>query len=221
MNGRSFFDSASCENYALAGGLLSQRPGAKELKGQQFCANENQLCQFPGTAAVTYGAGDKWTTKTLPGPVTCRASTFSVDPTPLTMNSCYVLDTALQANNGLAFCANENQVCQFAGQLEVSYGVEDKWKKLTLNGPVSCTDSTFGDPSPGKAKNCYVKFDPADTVHRRRFCAKLYRLGFRAPHIARNTMSNANAVRDWRIYADFAQHLDLYGAGTLCWRHIA
>lgn len=171
LNGRSFFDSASCENYALAGGLLSQRPGAKELKGQQFCANENQLCQFPGTAAVTYGAGDKWITKTLPGPVTCRASTFSVDPTPLTMNSCYVLDTALQANNGLAFCANENQVCQFAGQLEVSYGVEDKWKKLTLNGPVSCTDSTFGDPSPGKAKNCYVKFDPADTVHRRRFCA--------------------------------------------------
>ena len=37
--------------------------------------------------------------------------------------------------------------------------------------------------------------------------SKLYRLGFRAPHIARNTMSNANAVRDWRIYADFAQHL--------------
>src|SRR5208282_997251 len=37
--------------------------------------------------------------------------------------------------------------------------------------------------------------------------SKLYRLGFRAPRIARNTMSNANAVRDWRIYADFAQHL--------------
>jgi hypothetical protein len=37
--------------------------------------------------------------------------------------------------------------------------------------------------------------------------SKLYHLGFRAPRIARNTMSNANAVRDWRIYADFAQHL--------------
>ena len=37
--------------------------------------------------------------------------------------------------------------------------------------------------------------------------SKLYRLGFRAPRIARNTLSNANAVRDWRIYADFAQHL--------------
>lgn len=50
--------------------------------------------------------------------------------------------------------------------------------------------------------------------------SKLYRLGFRAQHIARNTMSNANAVRDWRIYADFAQHLvgmarDLYAGDTL------
>ncbi len=50
--------------------------------------------------------------------------------------------------------------------------------------------------------------------------SKLYRLGFRAPRIARNTMSNANAVRDWRIYADFAQHLigmarELYASDTL------
>jgi hypothetical protein len=37
--------------------------------------------------------------------------------------------------------------------------------------------------------------------------SKLYHLGFRSPRIVRNTMSNANAVRDWRIYADFAQHL--------------
>ncbi len=36
--------------------------------------------------------------------------------------------------------------------------------------------------------------------------SKLYHLGFRSPRIARNTMANANAVRDWRIYADFAQH---------------
>jgi hypothetical protein len=36
--------------------------------------------------------------------------------------------------------------------------------------------------------------------------SKLYHLGFRSV-IARNTLANANAVRDWRIYADFAQHL--------------
>ena len=35
---------------------------------------------------------------------------------------------------------------------------------------------------------------------------KLYHLGMRGA-VARNTLSNANAVRDWRIYADFAQRL--------------
>src|SRR6202162_131690 len=50
--------------------------------------------------------------------------------------------------------------------------------------------------------------------------SKLYHLGFRSPGVARNTMSNANSVRDWRIYADFAQHLigiarELYADDTL------
>jgi len=36
---------------------------------------------------------------------------------------------------------------------------------------------------------------------------KLYHLGFRCDTIARNTLANANATRDYRIYADFATHL--------------
>ena len=36
--------------------------------------------------------------------------------------------------------------------------------------------------------------------------SKLYHLGIR-PAVARNTLANANAVRDWRIHADFAQSL--------------
>jgi hypothetical protein len=35
---------------------------------------------------------------------------------------------------------------------------------------------------------------------------KLYHMGIRN-QVARNTLANANAVRDWRIYAQFAQHL--------------
>jgi len=37
--------------------------------------------------------------------------------------------------------------------------------------------------------------------------SKLYHLGFRANTISRNTLANANATRDWRIYAQFAQRL--------------
>jgi hypothetical protein len=36
--------------------------------------------------------------------------------------------------------------------------------------------------------------------------SKLYHLGIRSA-VARNTLANANPVRDWRIYADFAQSL--------------
>jgi Domain of unknown function (DUF4372)/Transposase DDE domain len=36
--------------------------------------------------------------------------------------------------------------------------------------------------------------------------SKLYHLGFRSA-VARNTLANANATRDWRIYCDFAQRL--------------
>jgi len=35
---------------------------------------------------------------------------------------------------------------------------------------------------------------------------KLYHMGIRG-EVSRNTLANANAVRDWRIYADFAQAL--------------
>jgi hypothetical protein len=36
--------------------------------------------------------------------------------------------------------------------------------------------------------------------------SKLYHMGIRGG-VARNTLANANAIRDWRIYAQFAQHL--------------
>jgi Domain of unknown function (DUF4372) len=35
---------------------------------------------------------------------------------------------------------------------------------------------------------------------------KLYHMGIRG-QVSRNTLTNANATRDWRIYADFAQRL--------------
>ena len=49
----------------------------------------------------------------------------------------------------------------------------------------------------------------------RTFGPKLYHAGFRCERISRNTLANANRVRPWQIYADFAQYLiatatDLY-----------
>lgn len=36
---------------------------------------------------------------------------------------------------------------------------------------------------------------------------KLYHMGLRSQQVSRNTLANANATRDWRIYAQFAQRL--------------
>jgi len=44
-------------------------------------------------------------------------------------------------------------------------------------------------------------------VNLRAQSARLYHMGFRCKTIARNTLSNANAVRPWQMYAAFAQHL--------------
>lgn len=41
----------------------------------------------------------------------------------------------------------------------------------------------------------------------RTFGPKLYHAGFRCKRISRNTLANANRVRPWQIYADFAQCL--------------
>ena len=41
----------------------------------------------------------------------------------------------------------------------------------------------------------------------RTFGSKLYHAGFRCKRISRNTLANANRIRPWQIYADFAQHL--------------
>jgi hypothetical protein len=41
----------------------------------------------------------------------------------------------------------------------------------------------------------------------RAFGPKLYHAGFRCKRISRNTLANANSVRPWSIYADFARHL--------------
>ena len=37
--------------------------------------------------------------------------------------------------------------------------------------------------------------------------SKLYHLGIRSKRVSRNTLANANNIRDWKIYADFAQSL--------------
>ena len=51
-------------------------------------------------------------------------------------------------------CATEGGACSFSGTHQVRYGSGSKFVFKTLTGPVACSNSVFGDPTPGVAKAC-------------------------------------------------------------------
>lgn len=51
-------------------------------------------------------------------------------------------------------CATEGGTCSFSGTKQVRYGLNQTWVVKTLTGPVSCSNSTFGDPLQGTVKVC-------------------------------------------------------------------
>lgn len=56
-------------------------------------------------------------------------------------------------------CATENLTCTFSGNPTIAYGslAQGKFNALSnLTSPVTCNNATFGDPSSGFAKACYV-----------------------------------------------------------------
>jgi parallel beta-helix repeat protein len=52
------------------------------------------------------------------------------------------------------FCAREGGACTFSGTQQVRYGANGLYAYKTLTGSTACTNSVFGDPAPGVAKQC-------------------------------------------------------------------
>jgi prepilin-type N-terminal cleavage/methylation domain-containing protein len=56
-------------------------------------------------------------------------------------------------------CATENGTCNFNGTVSIAYGSVAQGKftaKANMTSPVSCSNTTFGDPASGFAKACYL-----------------------------------------------------------------
>ena len=68
----------------------------------------------------------------------------------------------------------------------------------------SCLDQFF---AMAFAQLTYRESSRNIEVNLRAQTRRLYHMGFRCQTISRNTLANANAIRPWQIYADFAQHL--------------
>jgi hypothetical protein len=114
----------------------------------RHCAVEGESCAVTGKARVRFGVDGSYATRDVTGPVACRTSVFG-DPAPGQRKSCEFEDTS-----GWFLCANEGDVCTFAGTTQVRYGANSNYAEKSATGSIACNNATFGDPLPGVAKQC-------------------------------------------------------------------
>jgi hypothetical protein len=112
------------------------------------CAKEGERCYFIGTGEVSYGAGDKWITKTATKQIDCGVAAFGSDPAPNVLKTCKLVPTK---------CADEGGLCKFTGTRVVKYGANGTWATIASSDGVSCGVAAFGrDPVPNVLKQCYL-----------------------------------------------------------------
>lgn len=130
------------------------------------CADEGEYCRFRGDRDVRYGRGDRWNYKSSKDGIACNNDEFG-DPAPGKGKACYYQD-ALRPDRDdgrhgryarWARCADEGEYCRFRGFRDVRYGVGDRWNYKSSKDGISCNNDEFGDPAPGKMKECFIKVD--------------------------------------------------------------
>jgi len=65
---------------------------------------------------------------------------------------------------GWTLCADENGFCDFSGTRVVAYGAEEQFAQQTFTDGVQCSNSVFGDPTPGVRKSCWYQGDSTDST---------------------------------------------------------
>lgn len=127
------------------------------------CAGENQTCKVPGTRMVRYGVGDQWSLKKATDRIQCNNDIFG-DPAPGRGKACYYRDTFRYDRDEdrrarWSRCADEGATCRFRGFRDIRYGVGDRWSYKSAKDGVACNNDEFGDPAPGKMKECFIRMD--------------------------------------------------------------
>jgi len=124
-----------------------------------WCANENELCRFDGSAEVRFGTDRRWTNRNARNSIRCNNANFG-DPAPGRVKSCFVRSNRSNENgfvpSGWQRCASEGEFCHFNGRAEVHYGAGGRWETRSARNGIFCGNENFGDPAPGRAKACFI-----------------------------------------------------------------
>ena len=111
-----------------------------------------------GTSQVRWNGTGRTTTFVNAGRVTAAIPASDIS----TPGSVPV--TVVNPTSGWAFCAGEGGVCTFTGTDEVRYGANGAYFYRSLTNGTACTNSVFGDPIPGTAKQCALRVTVASNV---------------------------------------------------------
>ena len=96
-----------------------------------------------GTASYSVSANSGTTSRT--GTMAIAGKTFTVTQSG-----------SSQSSGSWTFCANEGQQCSFTGTQNVRFGANGTYVFKSLTNGTMCSNSVFGDPLYGVAKQCYI-----------------------------------------------------------------
>jgi len=153
---RLLTDGTDCSNAVFGDPIFGERKACyieSAIFPTRRCAEEDGRCSFPETRFVFYGAGERYTARQFTNSTACTNAVFG-DPAPNVRKACYT--DAGSPTRGGTLCANEGGRCSFSGARYVYYGAGDRYNVRRLTNGADCSNITFGDPTPGVRKVCYV-----------------------------------------------------------------
>jgi parallel beta-helix repeat protein len=153
----------------------------------------------PVTLSVTPTSGSSFAV----GTTTVQANAQSQDGQT---KSCSFTVTVTAASSDWTFCAVEGGFCAFTGTQQVRYGANGSYFYETLSGGTACTNSVFGDPIVGVAKQCAIA--ASAVTNDWTFCA------------AENQTCAFTGTREVRYGANTSYNYLLLSNGTPCTNNV-
>jgi hypothetical protein len=132
--------------------LLFSAPASAQTSEWTVCASEGEVCAFSGTQQVRYGENGSYVYRTFSDGIFCSNIVFG-DPAAGAVKRCAIGGGASSTTNW-SVCASEGGVCAFSGTQQVRFGANGSYVYRSFSDGIFCSNSVFGDPAPGVAKQC-------------------------------------------------------------------